>query len=124
MQDTRTPVKVAAVALAANILLSIVLMKPLKHSGLALANALSSGINFTLLFFFLSRRLGKLDVRGIFLSFLKIIFASSVMGVTGWFILQGSLWQTYGNTPQKAFYLSGTIIICITIYVVRQKFRG
>jgi len=138
MQDTRTPVKVAVVALAANIILSIILMRPLKHSGLALANALSSGINFTLLFFFLRRRLGKLDVGRIFYSFSKSIFASSVMGVTGWILLQGNLWQTYGNTPQKAFYLSGTIIICIAIYLlvsfllkseelfylVRQKFRG
>ncbi|OHE56817.1 MAG: murein biosynthesis integral membrane protein MurJ, partial [Thermodesulfovibrio sp. RBG_19FT_COMBO_41_18] len=53
MQDTKTPVKVAVIALAANVIFSIILMKPLKHSGLAFANALASGVNFLLLFFFL-----------------------------------------------------------------------
>lgn len=141
MQDTRTPVKIAVVALAANVIFSIILMNPLKHGGLALANALASGVNFSLLFFFLRKRLKHVDTKRILSSFLKTVFASSIMGITGWVILCGSLWQTYGNTALKTLYLSGTFLICIGIYlflsvllkseeffyvfnIVKQRFRG
>jgi putative peptidoglycan lipid II flippase len=140
MQDTRTPVKIAGVALAVNILFSIILMNPLKHSGLALANSLASAINFILLFYFLRKRLKRVDAVRILSSFLKTILASSVMGCIGWLMLHGELWKIYGNTYLKAFYLSGTVALCGMIYIfisymlkseelsyvaglVKQKFR-
>jgi putative peptidoglycan lipid II flippase len=116
MQDTRTPVKVAVIALAANVVFSILLMKPLKHSGLALANALASTINFTVLFYFLRKKLKRVDTRRVLRSFTKTILASSVMGVTGGLLLRSEIWQIQGNTVDKVFYLSGTSIICIGIY--------
>ncbi|MBM4145865.1 MAG: murein biosynthesis integral membrane protein MurJ [Nitrospira sp.] len=117
MQDTRTPVKIAGVALAANILFSILLMTPLKHSGLALANSLASGLNFILLFYFLRKRLKRVEGGRILSSFMKTVFASSVMGGIGWFMLQGELWKICGNTSLKVFYLSGTISLCVMIYI-------
>ena len=45
MQDTRTPVKCATVAIAANILFGMALMGPMKHCGLALATSLASMVN-------------------------------------------------------------------------------
>jgi putative peptidoglycan lipid II flippase len=116
MQDTRTPVKIAVFALIANIVFSIVLMKPLKHSGLALANALASSVNFCLLFFLLRKKLGRVDGRRIFSSFTKSVFAASLMGITGGILLHGKLWQAHGNTISKVVYLSGTVFICITTY--------
>lgn len=117
MQDTRTPVKVAVIALAANVILSIILMKPLKHGGLAFANTIASGINFTLLFFFLRRKLKGVDGKRIFCSFVKTIFASSVTGLTGWMLLHGEEWKLHGGTLNKVFYLGGTIALCIGIYL-------
>jgi len=117
MQDTKTPVKVAVVALAANIIFSIILMQPLKHSGLALANALASTVNFSLLFFFLRKKLERIDAKRIIYSFTKSLFASSVMGLTGWMLLHGTLWQTHGQTVHKAFYMGGTIATCLMIYL-------
>jgi putative peptidoglycan lipid II flippase len=118
MQDTRTPVKVAIIALAANVLFSIILMRPLKHSGLAFANALASGVNFVLLFYFLRRKLQRVDTKRIFSSFVKTIFASAIMGYIGWGILHGELWTIHGNTSLKACYLSGTITLCVMIYII------
>jgi hypothetical protein len=40
------------------------------------------------------------------------------MGVTGGILLHGELWHTHGNTFHKAFYLSGTIAVCIGVYLV------
>jgi putative peptidoglycan lipid II flippase len=116
LQDTRTPVKVAVIALAANIVFSIVLMKPLKHSGLALANALASSINFTVLFYFLRKKLKRVDTKRVLRSFTKTILASSFMGITGGLLLRSKIWQIQGNTMDKVFYLSGTTVICIGIY--------
>ena len=55
-KDTRTPVRVAMVALVANVVLNLILMVPLRHTGLALATALSAWLNAGLLYWFLRHR--------------------------------------------------------------------
>jgi putative peptidoglycan lipid II flippase len=117
MQDTKTPVKIAAIALAVNVIFSVILMKPLKHSGLALANTLASSINFTLLFFFFRRKLKRVDGKRIFHSFSKTVLASSIMGIIGGMLLHGKLWQIYGHTLNKTLYLSGTVALCFMVYL-------
>ncbi len=79
MQDTRTPVKTATVSIAANILLGLLLMGPMKHCGLALATTLASVINLTLLIAILRNKLGAIRWRLIFGSCLKTLIASGVM---------------------------------------------
>ena len=116
MQDTRTPVKIATVGMLSNILCSFVLMGPMKHSGLALAYAVASWINFFLLFYFLRRKLGRVDARKIGVSFFKTLLSSFIMGAVGWALLRGEIWQQSGNTPAKAAYLAGTLFLCVAIY--------
>ncbi|MCP5151995.1 MAG: murein biosynthesis integral membrane protein MurJ [Chromatiales bacterium] len=48
-QDTRTPVRIGIMAMAANIVLNLVLVWPLAHAGLALATALAAYVNSGLL---------------------------------------------------------------------------
>lgn len=141
MQDTKTPVKVAVVALAANVLLSVVLMQPLKHSGLALANSVASVINFLLLFMFLRKKLKRVDGRRIVSSFMRSLSAAIPMGLAGGMLLHGKLWQESGYTIQKVIYMGGTMAFCVATYfllsyllkseefayiynMVKQKFRG
>ncbi len=116
MQDTKTPVKIAVAGMTSNVLFSLVLMGPMKHSGLALANSLAASVNFVLLFYFLRRRLGRVDARRILISFIKISLASAVMGTSGWFVLRGDIWLSTGNTIEKAAYLSGAIVLCLCVY--------
>ena len=116
MQDTKTPVRIALIGVASNLLLSLLLMGPLRHSGLALANSLASGINFILLSWFLRKKLGRIDAGKISRSFLQIVLSSSVMGTVGWIILRGELWTRSGSTALKAGYLMATVIICVIIY--------
>jgi len=49
-QDTKTPVRVALICMAANILFSLLLMKPLGHVGMALATSLATWLNVALLY--------------------------------------------------------------------------
>lgn len=118
LSDTKTPVKVAAAAMIINIIMSVVLMGPLKHSGLAFANAIASGVNFILLFFFLRNKLGRIDGRRIMRSFAKITLASVVMALSGWVMLRGDLWTASGMVLKKAIYLSATIVVCLCIYLL------
>ena len=55
-EDTRTPVKIAVLCLAANVALSLALIGPLAHVGIALASAASSWLNTALLAAALARR--------------------------------------------------------------------
>jgi len=79
LQDTATPAKVAALCLVVNVALNFILMGPLKVGGIALASAISSGINFFVLLSILSDRLkgfgdGLLEYSS------KIFLSSIVMG--------------------------------------------
>ena len=49
-QDTRTPVRIAVIAMVANMVFNIMLVFPLAHAGLALATSLSATLNASLLF--------------------------------------------------------------------------
>ncbi len=49
-QDMGTPVRIAAIAMAANVVLNVMLVFPLAHAGLALATSISAYINAGLLY--------------------------------------------------------------------------
>ncbi|MBI1272591.1 MAG: murein biosynthesis integral membrane protein MurJ [Alphaproteobacteria bacterium] len=53
--DTATPVKVAIVAVISNIVLTLLLLEPLQHVGIALANGIATWINAVLLYYFLHK---------------------------------------------------------------------
>ena len=55
-EDTVTPVKIAALCVAINVALNLLLMAPFLHVGIALATAISAWINAGLLLFVLRRR--------------------------------------------------------------------
>jgi putative peptidoglycan lipid II flippase len=61
LHDTRTPVAVGIGAMGLNVVLSLFLMAPMAHAGLALANTLAIMTEMVLLCWFLSRRLHGLD---------------------------------------------------------------
>ena len=84
LQDTKTPAKMAVYSIIANIILSIILMGPLEHGGLALATSLSSMLNLGLLLCMLKMKLGSLGWRSIFFSVCKTTLCSIIMGVIVW----------------------------------------
>jgi putative peptidoglycan lipid II flippase len=79
-QDTTTPMRIGVMSMGVNIVLSLLLVMPLKHVGLALAISLAAFVNAGLLF----RKLRQLDVYrpspGWLLFLTRVILASAVMG--------------------------------------------
>jgi putative peptidoglycan lipid II flippase len=92
VQDTRTPVKLAFIAFVANVILSLLLMGPMRHCGLALANSLSALLNAGMLFYCFRGRMGVWGLGWVRSTGLKVFCASAVMafalltikGVLGW----------------------------------------
>ena len=84
MQDTRTPVIMAGLSILANIILGLLLMKPLAHGGLALATSLASVLNLGLLVWALRNKLDILGWRSIARSVCKTLVSSLSMGLVVW----------------------------------------
>ncbi len=80
LQDTRTPVKVAAGILVLNIVFNVVLMRPLAIGGIALASALSAIAGFFLLISLLEKRIGLFGA-DLWRGTVKIIGASFLLGL-------------------------------------------
>lgn len=115
-QDTKTPVKAAIVALVANLILSLLLMGPLRHGGLALALSLASSLQLCLLIFFLKRRIVEWDLTPILISAGKSLLASVVMGVGIYYA------YSHGWVPNPelgighlVFRLSG--LVCMGVFI-------
>lgn len=81
MKDTKSTMYVSVFTVVLCIALSIVLVKPMGHAGLALATSLSETITIALFFYFLRKRLGNLGMKNSIIIFLKSAIASAVMGV-------------------------------------------
>lgn len=83
MQDTITPVAITILTVALNTGLSILLLRPLEHGGLALALALSTTLEMGLLALLLHRKIHTFMVasaRAALLSMSRIILAAALMG--------------------------------------------
>jgi putative peptidoglycan lipid II flippase len=118
LQDTKTPVKIAAISVVVNIIFSFILMGPLRHAGLALANSIASAVNFLMLFYFLRKRLIKVDGRKIVLSFIKTAAASCLMGAVGFAAVHSSLWNADAGLTVKAGGLAAIMAICAGLYIL------
>ncbi len=79
-QDTVTPLLLAVASAAANIALGALLMGPLGHGGLALANAVAVSAEVLALLLVLRRRLGGVGGRAMGSLLLRALVASSAMG--------------------------------------------
>ncbi|MEM7043643.1 MAG: murein biosynthesis integral membrane protein MurJ [Pseudomonadota bacterium] len=87
-EDTKTPVQIAVVCLAANVLFVLLLIGPLQHVGIALATVLSSWLNALLLGWLLYRRgLFRLDER-LMRRLPRIVIAGVAMALVIWLAME------------------------------------
>ncbi len=120
LQDTKTPVRIAILALATNIILSalFILFTPLAHGGLALAASLAATLNLGLLTLKLRKKIGRMDGRRILDSLRRIVPASIVMGLIGWWISLKPVWESGGQILYKFALLSGGITASVLFYII------
>ncbi|ADU61158.1 MAG: murein biosynthesis integral membrane protein MurJ [Pseudodesulfovibrio sp.] len=109
LEDTRTPVRIAVLCLAANIGLGLLLMRPLAHVGLALAVSLSSMLNFVLLHVYLSRK-RKASLVPLVAS-VKTLLLSLGVGVGAYFSASWGLWWLALLPVWAAAYLFMALVL-------------
>lgn len=116
--DTKTPMRIGVVSMGVNIALSLLLVWPFAHVGLAIAVSMAAIVNAALLFHRL-RRDGvyqPLPGWGKFLT--RTAVASAIMGgVVFWGAGEVSAWITAG-TSERIWQLSLWVIAGIVIYVL------
>ena len=96
-QNTATPARIAAASVGANIVLSLALVYPLAHMGLALAISLAAFINAALLFRFLRREGVYVPHDGWPRLLLQVAVASVAMAlVIGWGAGEVASWAQAG----------------------------
>ena len=117
LQDTRTPVLVAGIALSANIALSMALMGPLQHVGLALATALAAIVNMSLLIVFLVRHLETLGWKAILASHARVVAASVPIAVACLWVAGLEVWGRPENWIAKTVMLLVAIGLSVAGYV-------
>ncbi|MGB2696882.1 MAG: murein biosynthesis integral membrane protein MurJ [Candidatus Zixiibacteriota bacterium] len=84
LKDTRTPVIISAISVALNIILNLILMRPLGYMGLALATSIAGWVNMFLLLLMLNKKIGPFDFKDLFKAFYAIVLASLIMGGLVW----------------------------------------
>lgn len=96
-QDMKTPVKIAAVSMVVNIILSLILVSPMKHTGLALATSLAAWVNASLLLHLLVQG-GIFTPKPGWLKFLaKVAVAAAAMAaVLLWGAAGSEQWMSWG----------------------------
>jgi putative peptidoglycan lipid II flippase len=89
--DTKTPMKISIVCLMVNLILSAILIGPLRQGGLGIANTLTSACNVGLLLFALRKKLARLELDSLRKTLWPLAFTGIIAGLIAWFAWR--LWE-------------------------------
>jgi len=115
LEDTRTPVKIAFIAMLLNIVLNILFIRPLRNGGPALSTSLSAFFNSISLVIIFCRRYGTIGLRSIGASVAKFTGGSMALGAVAYVMIH---WPGFygGRVTQKVIALGFTIIAAMATY--------
>jgi len=115
-QDTKTPMINAAIAMAINIVLNIILSKDMGIGGLALATSISAIFCTVLLFISFRKKIGSFGLKNIIISFIKILCSSLVMGIIAKLSYDILLKHISENLSLIAAIIIGAVVYFVIIY--------
>jgi putative peptidoglycan lipid II flippase len=127
LHDTKTPFYIALIVEATNILAVLSLIGRFKVVGLAMAFSLASVLQMVLLFIFLQKKLGGLDRKNIFISFLKIGLASFLAGAAIQLVKSKVGFLVNIDTFPGIFFqlclsfVIGVLVFSLTSYVLKSE---
>lgn len=123
-QDIKTPVRIAVVALLANMVLNFTLIWSLKHAGLALATSLSSSINAGLLCWYLLSRGSYQAQKGWVLYLFRLLLAGAVLcALLYWLNPPADVWFSW-SWRQRLPHLLELLAVAIVSYIVCLGLMG
>jgi putative peptidoglycan lipid II flippase len=116
LQDTKTPVVISGIAVAVDILCSLLLMGPLQVRGLALATSIASFAHFCLLMGALRRKIGPLGEAGLWRFLMRIILSTVPMALACHFLAQAFPPLQPAGILARAGLLSLEIALGLVVY--------
>ena len=116
LQDTKTPMYNSILTVSLNVILNIVLIKSMAHSGLALATSISVTVTTGLLIYKLKDRIGNLGLSKLAKCGLKSLFASLVMGIIVYLAYYSLESKVLGNTILELAVLLGVASLGAVVY--------
>jgi putative peptidoglycan lipid II flippase len=122
LRDSRTPVLVSALSVAANLGLNLALIRVLGYKGLAVGTAVAAVLNAGALLWLLRNRLGGLEGGRIAVAFFKISVASLLMGAAAWYASQSLEAALPGDDViMKAVRVSASIAAGIAVLLASAR---
>ena len=117
LQDTKTPMSNAVLAMILNIILNFALAPYLGIGGLALASSISMIFCTVLLFISLRKKIGNFGTKTIIISFIKTLAASIIMGGASLFI-----YERLSHHFSFLFSFLSSIVIGMVVYCIVISF--
>jgi putative peptidoglycan lipid II flippase len=108
--DTRTPVVASALNLVTFVALSLALMGPMQHAGLAAATTAAAVVQLAALLVLLRRRTGELGMDELGGSVARVLGASAAMAIVVWAGARLGTWERGGNDPRNLAVFAGTVL--------------
>jgi len=108
LQDTLTPVKIGVLTAIFNALLAVLLVGPLEHGGLALANSLGVSLSALALLVMLKKKLGPVPM-GLLPLLGKVMLCALCMGIASHFIY--TLFRPSGEVISLAAAMGGGVAV-------------
>jgi len=115
--DTRTPVVASGLNLVTFVALSLVLMGPMQHAGLAAATTAAAIVQLCALLLLLRRQSGRLGLREVARSLVRVTAASIIMGLVIDGIARLGEWQLGGNEPRNLIVFTAAIVAGAVVYL-------
>lgn len=118
LQDTKTPMVNGAISVVFNVVLNLILVKFMAHSGLALATSIATTIATFLLLYGLKKKIGSLGTKGYITTFFKTGLASGVMGLVAYILYHG-LYRVLGVS--KLYNLISLLVavgVGVVVYII------
>ena len=120
--DTKTPFYISLISVILNIFISLCYFKSIGFIIIPVATTISSWFNSIILFIYLKKRdLFKFN-KIFFINFLKIIFASILMGIFFNFLILFLEKQLVYDYNFKSFYLILSVLLGLTFYLLVSFF--
>lgn len=128
MEDTKTPTINSVITVLLNVVLNLLLMKPMGHRGLALATSISSGITTFTLLRSLRKKVGPMGLGSLVKSLLKMLAGTAAMAAVVIPIYRAMAPQQLTSTgvilPLVVSVGAGTLVYALVLILLRTREMG
>ncbi len=128
MQKSQIPTANSVIAVILNVVLNLILIRVMEHSGLALATSLSSAITTVILMFSLRKYLGNMGWGSLLVSGVKMLIATVLMlavAAAAFGLTTNAVGTDAGDlVPMLAAAASGALVYAAALVLLRTKEMG